>query len=262
VDQPDGDQRTQRDRWIWAFPALRLPAGRAHGDGTQPALLAADERGQRLPYVDFYIAKFVPSANTETVLFATGQTDAADISVTDVAWVERAAETYDFTIHDRGPASGISFFWFNQHPGEDAAGNPHLPPYKLAWFRNPDFRRAVLLGLDRPGLVKAVYFGRAQPLDTIISPANRKWHNPDTVRYPYDPEHAKALLERSGFVLGSDGVLRDAEGHPVEFELLASEGSQTVTGIVYGDTAFWTLSHSHFRGHRPGPRKAAGCWLG
>jgi peptide/nickel transport system substrate-binding protein len=196
-----------------------------------PHYWRADERGQRLPYVDFYIAKFVPSANAETVLFATGQTDAADISVTDVAWVERAAETYDFTIHERGPASGISFFWFNQHPGKDEAGSPHLPQYKLSWFQNPDFRRAVLMGLDRPGLVKAVYFGRAQPLDTIISPANRKWHNPDTVRYPYDPEQAKALLERSGFVLGSDDVLRDAEGHPVEFELLASEGSQTATGI-------------------------------
>jgi peptide/nickel transport system substrate-binding protein len=196
-----------------------------------PHYWRADARGQRLPYVDFYIAKFVPSANTETVLFATGQTDAADISVTDVAWVERAAETYDFTIHDRGPASGISFFWFNQHPGKDEAGNPHLPPHKLAWFRDPDFRRAVLMGLDRPGLVKAVYFGRAQPLDTIISPANHKWHDPDTVPYPYDPEQAKALLEKSGFVPGPDGVLRDAEGHPVEFELLASEGSQTATGI-------------------------------
>jgi peptide/nickel transport system substrate-binding protein len=196
-----------------------------------PHYWRADERGQRLPYVDFYIAKFVPSANTETVLFATGQTDAADISVTDVAWVKRAAGTYDFTIYDRGPASGISFFWFNQHPGKDAAGNPYLPPYKLAWFRDPDFRRAVLMGLDRPGLVRAVYFGRAQPLDTIISPANRKWHNPDTVRYPYDPERAKALLEQAWFVLGDDGVLRDTEGHPVEFELLASEGSQTATSI-------------------------------
>lgn len=196
-----------------------------------PHYWRADTEGRRLPYVDFYIAKFVPSVNTETVLFATGQTDAADISVTDVAWVEEAAETYDFTIFDRGPASSISFFWFNQHPGRDQKGAPLLPPYKLAWFRNPDFRRAILLGLDRPGLVKAVYFGRAQPLRAIISPANQKWHNPDTVDYPYDPGRARALLRQAGFETGADGLLRDAEGNPVEFELLAGEGSQTATSV-------------------------------
>ena len=196
-----------------------------------PHYWRADTENQRLPYIDFYIAKFVPSVNTETVLFATGQTDAADISVTDVAWVEEAAETYDFRIYDRGPASSISFFWFNQHPGKNKSDQPLIRPYKLAWFQNPDFRKAVLLGLDRVGLVKAVYFGRAEPLDTIISPANRKWHNSDTTAYPYDPERALRLLEESGFVLGSDGVLRDAGGNPVEFELLAREGSQTATSV-------------------------------
>ena len=37
----------------------------------------ADKNGLRLPYINFLIYKFVADANTQTVLFATGQTDAA-----------------------------------------------------------------------------------------------------------------------------------------------------------------------------------------
>lgn len=191
----------------------------------------ADPNRRRLPYVDFLIAKFVPSQNTETVLFATGQTDASNIAVTDIAWVKEAADTYDFTLYDRGPAAGISFIWFNQHPGGQN-GRPFVRPYKLNWFQNPKFRQAIAYGLDRPGIIKAVFFGRARPLDTILSPADRKWHNPHTQTYPYDPAKARALLDEAGFRLRPDGILVDSEGHPVEFELLASEASQTASGIA------------------------------
>ena len=117
-------------------------------------------------------------------------------------------------------------------PGRNAEGKPYLEPTKLAWFRNRKFRQAVAYGLDRPGLIKAVYFGRAQPLNSIISPANQKWHNPNTRRYPYDPEKARALLQEAGFRYRADGTLQDEQGHPVEFELLVSEGSQRLTEIV------------------------------
>ena len=196
-----------------------------------PHYWRADSKGQRLPYVDFLISKFVPNRGAETVLFATGQTDVASIGVTDIAWVSQAARTYDFTIYDRGPDTGITFIWFNQHPGQ-RNGKPFVEPYKLDWFQDVRFRQAIAYGLDRPGLIKAVYSGRAHPLDSIISPANRKWHNPNTRTYPYDPDKARALLAEAGFRRRSDGVLEDAGGHPVEFELLASEGSQTNTGVA------------------------------
>lgn len=196
-----------------------------------PHYWRADRNGQRLPYVDFLISKFVPSRSTETVLFATGQTDAADIGVTDVAWVSQASATYDFTLHARGPDSGISFIWFNQQPGE-RDGKPFVTPYKLTWFQDVRFRQALLYGLDRPGLIRAVYFGRASPLDSLISPASRKWHNPHTRTYPYDPARARALLQEAGFRQRPDGTLEDSDGHPVEFELLASEGSQTAAGVA------------------------------
>lgn len=197
-----------------------------------PHYWRADRRGQRLPYVDAVIVRFVASPNTETVLFATGQTDAADIAVGDVPWVREGAELYDFTLHDRGPASGISFIWFNQHRGSDAGGRPYMAPHKLAWFTERRFRQAMLMALDRPGLVEAVFFGRGQPLDSIISPANRKWHNPHVRHYSYDPAGARALLGEAGFRWRADGTLEDAAGRAVEFELLASEGSQRISSIV------------------------------
>lgn len=194
-----------------------------------PHYWRVDRIGQRLPYVDFLIYKFVTDANTQTVLFATGQTDATAVSATDVVWVQKGAQKYDFTIHERGPDSGIGFIWFNQNPGQDEQGIPYVAPHKLAWFQNKWFRQAIAYGFDREGIIQAVYFGRAEPLHSIISPANRKWHNGATPRYTYDPQKARALLSEAGFTHRSDGRLEDALGNPVEFELLASEGRQQTT---------------------------------
>lgn len=197
-----------------------------------PHYWRADQERQRLPYVDFLVVRFVASSNTETVLFATGQTDASSIPVADVVWVQEAGETYDFSVHDQGLDSSIRFLWFNQNPGSDDAGEPFVEPHKLRWFQDQRFRQAVAYGLDRPGLVRAVYFGRGEPLDSVISPANRKWHNPEVRHYPYDPQRARELLQEAGFRLGDDGKLRGPAGHPVSFELMTSEGSALITAIA------------------------------
>lgn len=197
-----------------------------------PHYWRVDSTGQRLPYVDFLIQKFVKSTSSETILFATGQTDAAPIPATDIAWVERAADTYDFTIFDRGPSTGISFLWFNQHRGERSPGNPFVDPVKLGWFTNRTFRQAVMYGFDREGIVQGVYFGRAEPLHSVISPGNPIWYNPNLPRYHYDPDKARALLREAGFRLRGDGRLVDWDGNPVEFELLATEASATMPAIA------------------------------
>ncbi|MFP4165561.1 MAG: ABC transporter substrate-binding protein [Opitutales bacterium] len=187
-----------------------------------------DKEGKRLPYLDNLIYKFVKDSNAETILFVSGQTDAASIGVTDIGWVEPVAVERGFRIHNRGPSTGISFFWFNQHPGTDPDGEPHVEPYKLAWFQEPDFRRAILHGFDREGIVEGVYFGRAQVLHSIISPGNNKWHNPDLPRYDYDPEKARRMLRDLGFEYRDD-LLFGPEGNRVAWELLLYNASQQVT---------------------------------
>ncbi len=197
-----------------------------------PHYWRADARGNRLPYIDFLIYKFVADANTSTILFATGQCDAADVAADEYAWVKNYAETYDFKIYERGPDSGIFFIWFNQNPGRDSKGKPYLDPKKYKWFSNRNFRRAAMTALDRDGLISGVWFGRAQKLHGIISPANKKWYNPSVRRYRYDPEAARALLTVEGFRYGADGKLSDPDGNAVEFDLLVADGSKNSSNMA------------------------------
>jgi peptide/nickel transport system substrate-binding protein len=188
-----------------------------------PHFWKADRLGQRLPYLDYFIYKFVSDSNTSIAHFATGKSDASGIGADDYEWVQQAVDTYDFTIHDRGPSASVNFFWFNQHRGTNADGEPYVPAHKLRWFTDKRFRQAVLHGLNRQGLIDALLFGKGEPLTSIIAPARGSWHNPNLPRYDYDPARARELLMEAGFTWGVDGQLMDSEGVPVAFELLLVE---------------------------------------
>ncbi|WP_291319400.1 ABC transporter substrate-binding protein [Desulfonatronospira sp.] len=197
-----------------------------------PHYWRVDSQGQRLPYVDYLITRYVQDRNTETVLFASGQIDIASITPGDVVGVRKNAPLHDYTVHHRGPATGIRFLWFNQKPGESEAGKPFVEPHKLEWFTSRKFRQAILHGLDREGLIQSVYFGRAELLHSIISPANERWHNPDVPRYPYDPDRALELLREEGFELDGNGDLVDSKGNQVSFQVYASEGDDITPQIL------------------------------
>lgn len=194
-----------------------------------PHYWRADKKGNRLPYLDFLIYKFVADANTSTILFATGQCDASVVGANDYAWVSKYAKTYDFKIYERGADSSISFMWFNQNPGKNENGIPFVKPHKFKWFSDKRFRQAIMGAIDRDGLIKSVWFSRAQKLNSIISPANNKWHNPNTKKYEYAPQDSRRLFLEMGFKYDASGRLLDPEGNAVEFEFIVADGSQNST---------------------------------
>lgn len=196
-----------------------------------PHYWKADRNKNRLPYIDFLIFKFVADANTSSILFATGQSDAAGLDAGDYPWVKGFSETYDFSIFERGPASSISFMWFNQNGGEKD-GKKFVASHKLKWFQNKAFRQAVITALDREGIVKGVWFGRGVVLNSIISRANKKWHNPNVRKYSYNPRESLKMLFSQGFKLNASGELFDAENNRVEFSLLVADGSKNSTAIA------------------------------
>ena len=148
-----------------------------------PHYWRADAEGQRLPYIDYLVIKFVSESNTAIAHFATGKSDASGISAEDFEWVKRAQGTYDFTIYNRGPSASVNFFWFNQNAGISEEGRPYLPKHKLEWFTDKRFRQAILHGFNREGLIDAILFGKGEVLHSIIPPAKGEWHNPNVRKY-------------------------------------------------------------------------------
>src|SRR5207249_509408 len=79
--------------------------------------------------------------------------------------------------------------------------------------------------INRDDMVRIVFRGHAHPAVGPISPANKFWFNSKLQPHPFDQKSALQRLAQDGFHYQS-GVLRDREGHPVEFSLITNSGNK------------------------------------
>ncbi|MFO1067342.1 MAG: peptide ABC transporter substrate-binding protein [Geminicoccaceae bacterium] len=87
-------------------------------------------------------------------------------------------------------------------------------------------RQALLLGIDRKAISERLFGGRQPVADTSVNPLD--WvHATDVPSYPYQPDHAAALLDEAGWTLGDDGMRRDAQGTVLRFKLMTTAGNRT-----------------------------------
>nr|WP_234043757.1 ABC transporter substrate-binding protein [Cerasicoccus arenae] len=197
-----------------------------------PHYWKVDSKGQRLPYVDRLIMKFVGDSNTSIISFATGQTSIAGVGPSDVSWVQRNEKEFDFTLYERGPSTSVSMIWFNLNPGKNEEGIPYVEPYKMAWFQNKLFRQAMFYAFDREAVIDAVFFGRGKPLDSMVAEAQGDWFNPNVRKYRYNPAKARELLAEAGFTWNPAGKLIGPQGNTVEFNLLIPAGGSSWESMV------------------------------
>lgn len=176
-----------------------------------PHYWKVDLAGHRLPYIDRIILTIVPDQNALRLLFQAGQTDSYGVRPREYAEFKRGEKAGHYTVYDGGPTFGTEFLTFNENPRSG------LPAYKLRWFQTQKFRQAVSYAIDRQAIINEVYAGHAIPQYGPESPADKFFYNPHVMTYPYNPAKALQLLAESGFRKGPDGVLRNGEGHPVEF---------------------------------------------
>jgi peptide/nickel transport system substrate-binding protein len=178
-----------------------------------------DPSGRQLPYLDEIVFLLIPSDDAQVVRFKAGETDVISrLSAPNYAVLEGEAAA-GRRLQDLGAGLDYTFLFFNLND-LDAAKLPEVAR-KQAWFKQTAFRQAVSAALDRAGMVKLVYQGRATPLAAHVTPGNKLWMNTGLPRPQRSLARARELLGRAGFAM-KDGVLRDAKGAPVTFTILTN----------------------------------------
>ncbi|MGC1104967.1 MAG: ABC transporter substrate-binding protein [Candidatus Acidiferrales bacterium] len=189
-----------------------------------PYYWKADREGHRLPYIDELVFLFVPSEDAQVIRFQAGDTDVLSrFSAQNFAVLQREQAPKGYKLEDLGPGLEYNFLFFNLN---NLAGK-NLPQIaqKQAWFQDVRFRQAVSDAIDREGIVRLVYNGRATPLWSQVTPGNKMWVDASLAHPPQSLDRARELLKSAGFSWNSAGSLVDSHGQPVEFSILSSSSN-------------------------------------
>ena len=192
-----------------------------------PYFCEVDKKGQRLPYFDDIIFTVVPDMNAMSLRFLSGESDVDDfVYPYEYDQFKTASANGKFQLLEPGTGLEMSFLWFNENTNVDKIGKPLVDPKKLKWFRDTKFRQAVSYAIDRDAIIKSIFSGRAIPAYGFETPGNKKWFDPNTRKYPHDPEKALALLKEIGIEKrNGDDFLTDAAGNKIEFVLNTNTGN-------------------------------------
>jgi peptide/nickel transport system substrate-binding protein len=180
-----------------------------------------DHQGNRLPYLDELVFLFTASEDAQVIRFQAGDTDVLSrFSAQNFSVLDKQQHAKGYHLFDLGPGLEYNFLFFNLN---DLASK-NLPEIarKQVWFQDLRFRQAVSAAVDRDGIVRLVYSGRATPLWWHVTPGNKLWLDSEISRPSRSLEHSRELLKSAGFSWKEDGGLVDAHGNPVEFSILTS----------------------------------------
>jgi peptide/nickel transport system substrate-binding protein len=196
-----------------------------------PNYWKTDSNGTRLPYLEDLTFLFVPTEDAQVIKFQSAETQVLERAGADnFSVLQRDPKSKDECLSDLGPGLEFVFLLFNMN-SLDAAKSPDVVT-KQAWFRELKFRQAVSLAMDRKGMARLVYHGRATPIWGNVTPGNKLWLNPNLPHPERSLEQAKALLQAAGFSWDPSGALLDAQKRRVTFTILVSSSNAQRTKLA------------------------------
>ena len=168
------------------------------------------------PTVPRIIFRYATEHEARLNLVLSGEADVLEDLLPPVSEVPRLASRPDLRIA-RLPSMSVAFIWFNQrNPADTTQAHPLLTDREV--------RRALVLGLDRATLTKAIYGQYAKVPSVPVATA--VWVSPFApAAPPYRPEEAKKILASRGFAdRDGDGIL-ERDGRPLSLTLIVPTSS-------------------------------------
>ena len=183
------------------------------------------EAGESYPYVKRWVREIVDSTETQVLKFEQQQVDFIGVPNKDYQRLQKKSEqaNNDYDVVNAGPTFSSNFVVFNMNPR-----NPELDkkPWKLEWFTNLHFRRAVAHAVDRETIADQVFAGLATPQWSPVSKPNQQFLNQDIRKYHYDLDKARQELKKGGFSWNDKEQLVGPKGHRVEFNFVTNAGNK------------------------------------
>jgi peptide/nickel transport system substrate-binding protein len=188
-----------------------------------PFYWKVDQKNNRLPYLNEIVFLFISNQDAAALRFQSGEIDLiSHLSTQSFASLQQRADAHGIRLLDAGASLEWNFLFFNLN---DAA---HVTPEisrKQKWFSSIAFRQAVSAAVDRPGLVRLIYQGKASAIWSPVTPGNKLWLDTALPRPGRSIEKARQLLRDAGFSWREDGALLDSERQPVQFSIVGASSN-------------------------------------
>jgi peptide/nickel transport system substrate-binding protein len=191
-----------------------------------PYFHRVDPAGRQLPYIDRVVltvaeSKLIPAKT------GAGESDlqARDIQFNNYTFLRKGEKTNNYRTLLWKSVRGAHFALFPNLNINDPVWKPIV--------RDPRFRRALSLAIDRAQVNQVLYFGLAQESnDTVVaeSPLYKKEYQ--TRWTQFDKKAAEKLLDEIGLKRGADGMRRLPDGRPLEIIVETAGESTEQTDVL------------------------------
>ncbi len=152
----------------------------------------------------------------------------------DSAYQDLVSANLDYL--EQVPVSALTGDRWRKDLGSRAVAKPGLVIQTISFplydpkFRNPDFRKAVSMAIDRPRITRSVFGGSRKPADGWVAPAVDGYVPNQCGEFcQYDPRKAREYLARAGGFHGTLTIESNADGGHKEWsEAVAASIRQTL----------------------------------
>jgi peptide/nickel transport system substrate-binding protein len=195
-----------------------------------------DSAGVRLPYLNEVVMIFSPNPEAELLRFRAGESHLhSRLTARGYSSLSGLPPQERPLLQDLGPGLEQHFLFFNQNDLTGSGMSALLA--KRSWLQDVRFRRAISLAIDRAGIARLVFQGKASVLSTHVSPGNRLWFSGASSLPARSVEEARRQLKAMGLILKGD-VLVDPSGSPVSFTIAmnaANSEQRQMAAIIQED---------------------------